>query len=195
MDPASQAIVRRWRRIFLGLYIGLVVVASLVTFFSVAAVNFGFHRVPIKGTQISAKADQPKELRDCQRRLERLLNDLHRETFTLLAKAQRFGLNVATEWRNWSSDWRHRWRVLDWRCRLSELADKGVSPEIDKMAEIHGALDELHISYSGVVSTFAERYVDRLRNLRQEVDEVRAMINRRRAKKGLPSPSSSGATQ
>ena len=181
-SPEEQAarIIARWRRIFLGLYLAFVVGAILVTFSSVVSVHAGVYRVPIAGKRIGPKADDPKELRDCIKRLDRLLTDLHKETFTLLARAQRFEIDPLAEWSNWSRDWQHQWKALDYRCRLSELSGQASSPEIDKMANIHAALDELHISYTGVVNTFADRYVDRLRKLKKEVDEVRAMIDRRR---------------
>lgn len=158
---------------------------------SLLAVQCGLYRVPVmRGQQIGRDAQNPKELRDCHHRLSALLVDLNRETFTLLGRAQRFATEPAAEWQNWSRDWRHRWKVLDYRCRLSEPSSRTASPEIDKMAHIHAALDELHISYTGVVSNFAERYVDRLRALKKEVDAVRAMIDRRRRRSNRP-----GATQ
>ena len=180
-SPTQQAerIIARWRKVFLGVYLLFVIGAILITFFSVLAFHLGAHKVPVKGKQISARADNPKELRRCHRKLSRLMTGLHRETFSLLARSQRFETQPARAWANWSRDWRHRWNVLDHHCRLSELSGRGVSPEIDKMARVHEALDELHISYTGVVKNFAERYVDRLRALRDQVASVRAMIDRR----------------
>jgi hypothetical protein len=194
-SPAEQAeqarrIISRWRKLFLGIYLFFVVVSVLVTFFSVLAFHLGVHKVPVKGTRIAAAADDPKELRDCHKRLSRLMTDLHKETLSLLAHSQRFETHPAKAWEDWSRDWRHRWRVLDHHCRLSEVTG---SPEIDKMARIHQALDELHISYTGVVKNFAERYVDRLRSLRDEVASVRAMIDRRR--KSRSHRSTPGASQ
>jgi hypothetical protein len=195
-SPTEQAekarrIISRWRKLFLGIYLVFVVVSVLVTFFSVLAFHLGVHQVPIKGTRISATADDPKELRACHRRLSRLMTDLHKEAFSLLAHSQRFETHPARAWENWSRDWHHRWRVLDHHCRLSELSGRGVSPEIDKMARIHQALDELHISYTGVVNNFAERYVDRLRTLREEVASVRAMIDRRKRRGHRSTPGAS----
>lgn len=186
--PTQQAerIIRRWRRLFLGVYLAFVVAAALVTFVSVVSVHAGVYEVPVTGTRIDPKANNPRDLRWCEKRLSRLLTGLHRETFTLLARTQRFDTHPATEWDNWSRDWRHRWKVLGYRCRLSELAGQGVAPEIDKMANVHAALDELHISYTGVVQNYADRYVDRLRKLMEEVAEVRTMIDRRRRRSSKP---------
>lgn len=193
-SPTQQAerIVARWRKVFLGVYLVFVVGAVLITFVSVLGFHLGAYKVPIKGTQISPRADKPMELRACHSRLSRLMTSLHKETFSLLARSQRFETQPAKAWEDWSRDWRHRWAVLDHYCRLSELAGTGVSPEIDKMARIHQALDELHISYTGVVNNFAERYVDRLRTLRDEVASVRAMIDRRGKRRShRPTPGAS----
>lgn len=173
--------VRRWRRIFLGLYLAFTVGAALLGFFSILAYQLGANRLPVHtGRQISARANNPWELRDCHQRLERLATDLHKETFTLQSQALKFETDPAVEWRNWSVQWQHRWQQLDHRCRLSELSVQGVSAEIDKMAAIHRSLDELQLSYSGVVNTFVERYVERLRTLRSELTQVRGMIDRRK---------------
>jgi len=192
-DPTSQAqrIISRWRKVFLGIYLAFVMGSVVVVFVSLMAVHCGVYRVPIVGgKRIAEGGRNPIELRDCHRRLASLLTDLHRETFTLLGRAQRFATEPATEWRNWTRDWRHRWRLLDYRCRLSELSGRDTSPAIDKMAHIHAALDELHISYTGVVNNFAERYVDRLRGLKQEVDAARAIIDKQQRRSHRP-----GATQ
>ena len=186
----ATKIIARWRRVFFGLYLVFVVGSTLVVFFSILTVHAGVYDVPVTGKRIDEGGDNPDQLRRCHQRLARLLTDLHKETFTLLASAQKFETDPATEWTNWSRNWRHRWKLLDHRCRLSELAGQGVSPEIDKMANVHAALDELHISYTGVVNTFADRYVDRLRKLKDEVATVRAMIDRRRRRSSKP-----GATQ
>ena len=48
------------------------------------------------------------------------------------------------------------------------------------MATIHQSLEELRLSYSGVVDSFVDRYVSRLHNLKEELSFVRAMIDRRK---------------
>jgi hypothetical protein len=179
---SSEKTVRLWRRIFLGLYLTFTLGVCLLAFLSILAYQLGAHEPPVKrGRRIMASADNPKELRDCHKRLERLATELHKETFTLQIKALKFKRNdPATEWRNWSTGWKHRWRRLNYRCRLSELSGQGISTEIDKMAAIHRSLDDLQLSYSGVVNTFVERYVDRLRRLRSELTGVRGLIDRRK---------------
>lgn len=186
---SSEKTVRLWRRIFLGLYLAFTLGACLLAILSILAYQLGAHEPPVKrGRRIMASADNPKELRDCHRRLERLATELHKETFTLQINALKFKhMDPATEWRNWSTGWKHRWRRLDYRCRLSDLSDQGVSTEIDKMAAIHRSLDDLQLSYSGVVNTFVERYVDRLRRLRSELTGVRGLIDRRKQRVLRPS--------
>lgn len=154
--------------------------AVVLTAVSVLAVTFGGEALPpVKGPRIGAQGDTPDEIRACHRDLERLLTDLHKETFFIQAKALRFDTDPATEWRNWSEAWRGRWRTLDWRCRLSELSGRG-KPAIDRMAAIHSTLAELQLSYSGVMDRFIETYSDRLRRLRKDLSEIRSMIDRDR---------------
>jgi hypothetical protein len=195
-DPIERA-ARRWKRAFFGIYLAFVFAAVTLTFFSVLAVHCGWRPVPLHGRQISANGHNRAELRECHRDLQKLLSDLHREAFTVQARALRFDTNPAAEWRNWSAAWQLRWRTLDWRCRFRELAGSD-RPEIAKMAAIHGALDELHHAYSGQVDRFIETYVQRLRRMSRELADVRAMIDRRpkRQSQAQATPSAaSGATE
>ena len=186
----AQRIIRTWRRIFLAFYLTFVLVAVLVVFFSVLMGQFGTPPPPLKGRRIDDQARNVKELLGCQKRLKRLLMGLHQETVSLLLRAQRFDTQPATEWTNWSLDWRYRLRLLDYRCRISELSGKGVSQEIDRMARIHTSLSQLHTSYTRVVvDDFTGRYFDRLRKLKHEVEHVRTLLDRRSSR-----PHSSGAT-
>lgn len=172
MDPT----VRRWKRIFFGIYLVLTGCIVVWAFCSIVMALFGDRPLPVKGPRISPAADNPRELRACQEELGHLLTDLHRDTFQLQAMALRFDLDPASEWGNWSKAWRFRWNAVDWRCRLSSLSGQGISPAIDAMAQIHGELDELQISYSGVVNNFIERYVERLYKLKNDLDAVQKMI-------------------
>ncbi len=172
--------VRRWRNAFLGVYVVFTVLASALTLVSILAVHLGWtQRVVIKGPRIAPSGDKAPELRVCHTRLAELLADLHRKTFELQAKALKFRTDPAVEWRNWSKAWRGRWQTLDYRCRLAELSGTGASVELDRMKTIHGALAELQLSYNDVVTRFVERYAHRLRDLREALDSVRSLIERR----------------
>jgi hypothetical protein len=152
--------------------------ATTLVLASIAAVHCGIEPAPVDGPQISARGDNPQELRRCQRDLARLLSDLHHETFQLQRTALKYDIDPATEWHAWSRGWRYRWRALDRRCRLSELESSQDSPAIGKMYRIHSAMAELQLSYTGVMDRFVEKYVQRLRNLRRELGAVRDMIDR-----------------
>lgn len=188
-DPSEERTVRRWRRAFFGIYLAFTFAAVVLTFFSVLAVQCGWHTPLPTGPQIDPNGNNPAELRTCHRDLDRLLRDLHKEAFTVQARALRFDTNPATEWRDWSRQWQLRWRTIAWRCRFRELAGQGTSPAIDRMAAVHSALDELHLAYSGQVDRFIEAYVQRLRKLSKELGEVRATIDRSpRSHAAAPSP-------
>ncbi len=193
-DPRAERIVRRWRRAFLGIYLAITLGAVLVAFFSVLAVHCGGRPTAVKGPRIKEDASDPAELRSCQADLDLLLRDLHKEAFTVQQKALRFDTDPAQEWQNWSAGWRLRWQALDYRCRFQDTAVLRSSPEIDKMASIHKALDELQFAYGGLVSRFAGTYVERLRQLRGQLQDVRNLIDRRKPSPGAD-PESRGATR
>jgi hypothetical protein len=196
-DPRAAKTVRRWRRAFLGIYLAFTFGAVLVAFMSTLAVHCGGRSLASlphhKGPRIRTDAADPNELRGCQAELDRLLRELHREAFTVQQKALRFDTDPASEWTNWSAAWRARWQALDYRCRFSEGGGKTRSPEIDKMANIHKALEELQFAYSGLVSSFAGTYVDRLRHLRSQLQEVRESIDRRKPADPGADPETRGA--
>lgn len=182
-DPAAPTI-RRWRRIFIGLYIAFCTTTAVVILASILVVRFGSHPVSTQAKQIDPSGQNTKDLRRCHRDLARLLVDLHKETFDLQGRALRFDINPATEWQNWSRVWRLRWRTLNHRCRLSELSNSDASPEIGKMYKIHSALSELQWSYAGVMERFVDSHVDRLRALRRDLAVVRQMVDHRTNKSG-----------
>jgi hypothetical protein len=171
----AEQIIRRWKRIFLGIYLSFTVVVCLLTLLSILVVHCGGRPAPLTGPRITERA-KPDEIRSCHRDLERLATDLHRETFSIQAKALRYETDPATEWRNWSGAWQNSWRSLGWRCRLQD--DQGGNPALEKMASIHGALRDLQHSYSGVMDRFMESYAQRLRRVRRELTDVRTMIDR-----------------
>jgi len=175
--------VRRWRKIFTGAYLAFTVAAAGWALLSLLAVHCGYY-VPSEpqGPRIGVAADDPAELRRCHRSLERLLVDLHDTTFSLQARALKYDIDPATEWRNWSRAWTQRWRQVNHRCRLSEPGD-GPRPILERMRPVHAALAELQLGYSGVVDRFIERYADRLRQLRSELRTIRALIDRQRKRR------------
>jgi hypothetical protein len=181
LSPQPEAAakkIRRWRKIFLGIYIAFTSSAIVLTFLSILVYHWGGRPFPVHGPQISFHGNNPEELRSCLNDLNRLLSDLHKETFTVQARALRFDTDPETEWRNWSADWKLRWQSLRWRCRLEQQSDESTTPIIKRMAKIHLDLEELQFSYGGVVDKFVNRYIERLRNMRSELSSIHALIDR-----------------
>ncbi|MCB9558338.1 MAG: hypothetical protein H6707_19645 [Deltaproteobacteria bacterium] len=176
---AEKRAVKVWRRVFTGIYLSVTIAAILWTAASLFAFHAGYYRPVVVGKKrISAAADRPDELRSCHTRIDRLLSDLHHKAFSLQARALKYEIHPASEWRNWSQGWKHRWRTVAFRCRLQELAGEKAHPLISRLAEVHDSLAELHLSYSGVVNRFVERYTERLAALRSELQAIRAAIDR-----------------
>ncbi|MBK8480510.1 MAG: hypothetical protein IPL40_04975 [Proteobacteria bacterium] len=175
---AEPRCVRRWRVGTQVVHLVATVALCLWVAASVVATHAGAYenKPAVSAPRISSRADNPEELIDCQRRLQGLLTELHQEAFALQARAVRFGFDPGGEWANWTEGWRWRWQLVAHRCRLEELANRGVSPAIDLLAEVHRALDELQLSYSDVVYRFIDRYLERLRHLNQQLTRARSLI-------------------
>lgn len=172
---------RLGRKILLWSYVTFTGLIALWTLLSVVQVHAGFHKPKLhfKGPKISPRADKPKELRRCHRDVERLLRELHDQTFALQAKALKYDINPATEWRNWAQAWRMRWSLVDSRCRLRELSGSGTSKEIDALYGVHDALSELQLSYTDVMDRFVERFARRLREQQRRLERVNKQIESR----------------
>lgn len=189
----EPACVRRWRIGVQAAHLAGTIALCAWVVASVVATHAGAYesRPAASEPRISSSADNPEELSDCQIRLQRLLNELHQEAFTLQARAVRFGFDPAGEWANWTEAWRWRWQLVAHRCRLDELANQGVSPALDLLAEVHRALSELQVSYTEVVDRFVDRYLERLRHLNQQLTRARALIaagRRAKPRHARPSP-------
>lgn len=173
-----------------GVYILVTAVATIWSFISVLAVHcdFGTKRPHLRGPRIHVSAQDVQDLRRCHQRVEKLLLELHRESYELQARALKYKIDPASEWRNWSEAWRGRWRVVDWRCRLGELGGKGVSAELDQLYEVHRALDGLQMAYSGVMDRFVEQHSRRLRALHAKLRKIRDAIEGRAKSQALAPP-------
>ena len=139
--------------------------------------NFAPPAAELKGRRIKPTGDDPRELRRCLGRLARLLDDFERESLTLQGKALKYDMNPVTEWQNWSRRWKMRGRRLEYRCRFRELSGSK-NQAVNDMAEIHLALNDLHVTSTSVVSSYMEQYVIRLRTLRKKMTAVRTTIDR-----------------
>jgi len=190
MTEIQERTVRRWRHLFTGIYLVITVGAVLWVLLSILALHCGHYRPALAGPKIGARADDPKELRRCQRDVERLLVDLNEETFKLQGRALRYEFDPDAEWRNWSYAWRHRWQAVARRCRLGE-GEVG-SPELEELESVHAVLAELELSYGEVIERFVERHLHRIRQLRGQLERVQEMIDRRerrRRRRGAAAPS------
>ena len=170
----------------MGVYLAFTLTMVAWTAASLVVANFEDRSGTPKGPRIKATADDPKQLRKCLKNLKRLLDDFEKESLTLQGRALKYDMNPAAEWRNWSKRWKTRGVKLGWRCRLNELLGTDTSPVIDKMAEVHLALNDLHSSTSSVVVGYMEHYVKRLRTLRKKMSAVRTMVDRQDPRKRRP---------
>lgn len=169
--------------------LGVTAVAFIWSFISVLSVHCGFSRdEPVfRGQQIKASLDDPGELRRCHRDVAKLLERLHKESYELQARALKYKIDPAVEWRSWSRAWRRRWKVVGHRCRLSELGGKGKSAVVDKLHDVHQELDKLQHAYDGVIDRYIKHHARRLKRLRGTLRAIRDTIERRKAKAAIGS--------
>ena len=170
----------------MGVYLVFTLSIVVWTTASLVVANFGERTGKIKGPRIKATANDPKQLRKCIKNLARLLDDFEKESLTLQGRALKYDMNPQAEWKNWSKRWKTRGNKLSYRCRLDELSGADVNPAIDKMAEIHLALGDLHSSSTSVVNGYMGHYVKRLRTLRTKMSAVRTMVDQQHPKKRRP---------
>ena len=170
----------------MGVYLVFTLAIVAWTTASLVVANFGDRRGEPKGPRIRASANNPKELRKCLEILKRLLDDFEKEPLTLQGRALKYDMNPAAEWRNWSKRWKMRGVKLDWRCRLNELSGTDTNKVIDKMADVHLALNDLHTSTTSMVGEYMDHYVKRLRTLRKKMSAVRTMVDRQDPRKRRP---------
>jgi hypothetical protein len=171
---------RAGKRIFLILYI---VIAAGTTLWAAASV-FAYHVGLTEDARLTSSRE-PKEvdLMACHRDVSGLLADLHAR-----AKQQAAGLppqknghgNVTRNWRAWSRAWRSRWIDVGKHCRLGS---PGISPELDGLHDVHRQLDQLHLSYTNVISRFVGPFSERLRTLAKVLDATRAAIEKKKGAK------------
>jgi hypothetical protein len=173
---SNEKTVRLWRRIFIAIYSTFTAAVVGLGYISIILFHCGERPRSQHGPQIGVHKDNSEELLACHRDLMRLLTDLHKEAFSLQARSLRLSMDPTAEWENWSSDWKLRWENIGWRCRLSDGESQKNNVIIEQMATIHGELENLQLSYSGLVHNFTEKYLARLQNLMHELSSLRAMI-------------------
>lgn len=112
----------------------------------------------------------PAQVLRCEKDLRALVEDLHRKVFAVQTAELERKTEMRRVWDRFVDRWRDRWTEVGRRCRL---ADTGGSAALDRLADAHAQIDELATAYGGLLDSFENRYVDRLRAIRAALDDAR----------------------
>lgn len=163
------------RRIFSFFY--LFVTFGACIWVTISIVSALLRDRPIKLRKPPIDVTNRAQVLGCERDVAALVQDLHRQAFAVQMAALEKETDLQGQWDVFLDRWRDRWTEVGKRCRLQELAGTG-TPAIDRLADAHAQVDELATAYGALLDSFNNRYVDRLRSIRQALAEARAAANR-----------------
>lgn len=172
--PPRDPQLRRWRRAFTGLYLTYTLGACVLAFFSILLSLTREHAVKLRGPEI--RPDNARHVLVCERDLGILLEDLHKQVFSLQAHALAEDRDLRREWARYDKGWRERWGEVGRRCRLAEFASDARHPALGFLAQAHAEMDELAHVYTGLVDTFADRQEERLQSVRHKLRSARKAL-------------------
>jgi hypothetical protein len=100
-----------------------------------------------------------------------------------------------SDWKNFSTQWRDQWDVIDARCRFSELAGKKLGAAYEQMAQVHEALPAMRLKYNRLLADFDNTQADELMKMRRALVDSRNSITRQLATQTGTSTSTSSASE
>lgn len=83
-----------------------------------------------------------------------------------------------SDWKNFSTQWRDQWELIDARCRFAELAETNLGAAYDQMAQVHEALPAMRLKYNRLIADFDKEQADELRQMRQMLNDSHNTISR-----------------
>jgi hypothetical protein len=100
-----------------------------------------------------------------------------------------------SDWKNFSTQWRDQWDVIDARCRFSELAGTRLGAAYDQMAQVHEALPAMRLKYNRLLADFDNTQADELLKMRRALVDSRNSITRQLATQPGTSESSAASEE
>ena len=188
---------RRHRQVLTAIYLLAAAAGFLLLTASVAKQIF-FRKSTVQVSSSSVVPDNPgpRELIECHDLVLEQFTQLSNKTSELLARPLRGAGEYATknvqaltrtpserrdawrsDWKNFSTQWRDQWDLIDARCRFTELAETKLGAAYDQMAQVHEALPAMRLKYNRLIADFDKEQADELRQMRQMLSDSRNTFN------------------
>jgi hypothetical protein len=179
---------KRYRQLLAAIYVGLAgAILVLLTASVIKELLFHTPAVELPASSISADNTDPRDLLECNDLVLEQLTNLSETTNQLLAAPlQADRRSIASSWKNFSTQWRDQWDVIDARCRFSELAGTNMGVAYDRMAQVHEELPAMRLKFQGLIASFDEEQADELSEMRRALDRSRKAITRSIESQSLP---------
>lgn len=207
---------RRHRQVLAALYLSAAAAGFILLSTSVVRQLF-FRAATVQLPKSSIVGDNPgpRELLECHHLVLEQLTQLSTKTSDLFERplrgassgdaSDRQTLNRSpleqsaawkSDWKNFSTQWRDQWDLIDARCRFSELAETKLGVAYDQMAQVHEALPAMRLKYNRLLADFDKEQADELSKMRRALSDSRNSITRQLdARPGATLPHTAGSEE
>jgi hypothetical protein len=159
-----------------GLYLGTAAAGFALLAASIVKELFFHHpMVELPRSSLSAENPDPRELLDCQGRVEGLLVRLGHETCELMGlPPSGEQAELPARWESFSRAWSDEWDVANARCRFSELGGTKLGIAYDRLASVMSDLPSMRLKYQSLLVRFDDEQAAELARMRHDLDLSRA---------------------
>lgn len=174
---------KRYRQVLVGLYVsaagaGFLLLAASVT----SELLFRKPVISLPKSAIVANNPNPRDLLECNELVLEQLTNLSAMSNELIARPLGPRSNaredLASDWKNFSTQWRDQWDVIDARCRFSELAGTTMGVAYDRMAQVHESLPAMRLKYNSLLARFDKEQAAELTEMRRALDTSHRAISK-----------------
>jgi len=163
--PFKRNEYRRYRQLLFGAY---GIIAGVGFAWITATVLWGAFRPEANRTH--AAPDKLETPAECQKRVERLFQDLGLETSELLLGPQKGTKpNTSSEWEAFSTTWLEQWITARVRCGFGENPRERQAT-LSKMAVVHEDLPAMRRKYQNLLVRFEEQQAAELARMRDALE-------------------------
>src|SRR5262249_44684120 len=145
--------------------------AILYLLASIGVSVFAKRHVPLQGKPIDAS--NIDEVLTCQTDVEQLFKELNEETFGLQGLVGKKDTDLAQQWEDFSKRWHDRWTEVDQRCRFSEMRDRGLGADFDRLAWAHADLEDMKLKFAALLRNYIDDQVPHIESIRRSLEASR----------------------
>lgn len=165
---------RRYRQVLAAVYLGTIVAGFGLLAASVVHQLWWSPDVDVDGPLLEEDNPDPRLLLECNRRVQRLYDQLDRVTLDLLASPRRGqDRDLRGEWEEFGRDWVREWHRVNAQCRFEDLADSDMGEAYERLAEVHGDLRAMRLKYQSLLVRFDKEQSAELLDMKRALDDSR----------------------